>query len=120
MIIASLKRLVRTAVELIRGRLELISLDVEEARLRFFSTLLLGAIAFLCLALGAVMGAFWLVVAYWDTHRMLVLGLLTGTFLGGGALALAALAWRARSGPRLFANTLAELEKDREALGGRR
>jgi uncharacterized membrane protein YqjE len=120
MIIASLKRLVRTAVELIRGRLELISLDVEEARLRFFSTLLLGAIAFLCLALGAVMGAFWLVVAYWDTHRMLVLGLLTGAFLGGGALALAALAWRARSGPRLFANTLAELEKDREALGGRR
>jgi len=120
MIIASLKRLVRTAVEFIRGRLELISLDVEDAKARFLSTLLLGAIAFLCLALGAVTGAFWLVVAYWDTHRMLVLGLLTGAFLGGGALALVALAVRARTGPRLFANTLAELEKDREALGGRR
>jgi uncharacterized membrane protein YqjE len=66
------------------------------------------------------MGAFWLVVAYWDTNRMLVLGLLTGAFLGGGALALAALAFRVRTGPRLFANTIAELEKDREALGGRR
>jgi uncharacterized membrane protein YqjE len=120
MVLASLRRLVRTAVELLRGRLELISLDVEEAKLRFLATLLLGALAFLCLSLGVVMGAFWLVVAYWDTNRMLVLGILTGTFLGGGALALAALAWRARTGPRLFANTLAELEKDREALGGRR
>ena len=120
MILTSLKRLARTAVEFARGRLELISLDVEEAKLRFLSVLLLGAVAFLCLTLGVVMGAFWLVVAYWDTNRMLVLGLLTGIFLGGGLLALAALAWRARKGPRLFSGTLEALEKDREALGRRR
>lgn len=120
MIFESLKRLALTAVELVRTRLELLSLDVEEARLRFLSILLLGAVAFLCLSLGVVMGAFWLVAAFWDTHRMLVLGLLTGSFLGGGGLALAALSWRARKGPRLFAATLGELEKDSEALGGRR
>ncbi len=120
MLLESLKRLASTAVEIVRTRLELVSLDVEEAKLRFLSTLLLGAVAFLCLSLGVVMGAFWLVAAFWETHRTLVLGLLTGTFLGGGLLALAALSWRARKGPRLFAATLAELEKDREALGGRR
>jgi uncharacterized membrane protein YqjE len=120
MLFDSLKQLVRTAVELVRTRLELLSLDVEEAKLRFLTILLLGALAFFCLSLGAVMGAFWLVVAFWDTHRMLVLGILTGAFLGGGALALAALAWQAKRGPRLFAATLAELEKDREALGGGR
>jgi uncharacterized membrane protein YqjE len=120
MILESLKRLAGTAVEIVRTRLELLSLDVEEAKLRLLSILLLGAVAFFCLSLGVVMGAFWLVVAFWDTHRMLVLGLLTGTFLGGGALALAILTWRATKGPRLFDATLAELEKDREALGGPR
>lgn len=120
MILDSLKRLARTGVELVRTRLELLSLDVEEAKLRLLATLLLGAVAFLLLSLGLVMGAFWLVVAFWDTHRTLVLGLLTGGFLGGGLLALALLAWRAKHGPRLFDATLAELEKDREALGGRR
>jgi uncharacterized membrane protein YqjE len=120
MLFDSLKRLVRSAVELVRTRLELLSLDVEEAKLRLLSTLLLGAVALFCFSLGLAMGAFWLVVAFWDTHRMLVLGLLTGGFLGGGLLALAALAWRAKKGPRLFEATLAELEKDREALGGGR
>lgn len=120
MLFESLKRLARTAVELVRTRLELLSLDVEEAKLRFLSILLLGAVALLFLSLGVVMGAFWLVVAFWDTHRMLVLGLLTGLFLGGGLLALAGLSWKVRKGPRLFAATLAELGKDGEALGGRR
>jgi len=120
MLLESLRRLARTAVEVVRSRLELLSLDVEEAKLRLLSILLLGAVAFFCLTLGLVMGAFWLVVAFWDTHRMLVLGLLTGGFLGGGLLALAALAWRAKKGPRLFAATLAELEKDGEARGGRK
>lgn len=120
MIFESLKRLVRTAVELVRTRLELLSLDVEEAKLRLLSILLLGAVAFFCLTFGLALGAFWLVVAFWETHRLLVLGILTGTFLGGGLVALAALAWRAKKGPRLFATTLAELGKDAEALGGRR
>jgi uncharacterized membrane protein YqjE len=120
MVLESLKRLARTAVELLHARLELLSLDVEEAKLRFLSILLTGAVAFVCLSLGAVMGAFWLVVAFWDTHRMLVLGLLTGTFLAGGLLAMAVLVRQAKRGPRFFASTLSELEKDHDALGGRR
>jgi len=120
MILESLKRLARTAVELVRTRLELLSLDVEEAKLRFLSILLAGAVAFACLTLGAIIGAFWLVVAFWDTHRMLVLGLLTGAFLGGGLLALAVVVAKVRRGPRLFAASLGELEKDRDALGGGR
>jgi uncharacterized membrane protein YqjE len=119
MLLESLRRLAHTAVGLVQTRLELLSLDVEEAKLRLLSTVLLGAVAFLCLSLGVVMGALWLVVAFWETHRMLVMGLLTGGFLGGGLLALAALSWRAKHGPRLFSGTLAELEKDRAALGGR-
>ncbi len=118
MLIDSLRSLTRTLVETLRTRLELLSLDLEEARLRLLSLLLLGALAFLFFALGTVLAAFWLVAAFWDTHRLLVLGLLTGFFLGGGALALALLAWKARKGPGPFAATLEELRKDRDAMGG--
>lgn len=120
MILDALRRLVRSAVDLLHARIDLLSTDVEEAKGRFLSTLLLGAVAFLFVSLGLVMAAFWLVVAFWDTHRVLVMGILTGLFLGGGLLTLAALTWRSKHGPRLFAGTLAELQKDREALGGKR
>lgn len=121
MLLASLRSLARSLVEVLRTRLELLSLDLEEARLRFLSLLLLGALAFLGLSLGLVVASFWLVAAFWDTsHRLLVLGLLTGFFLGGGALALLLLAWRARRGPKIFAATLEELRQDRDALGGGR
>jgi uncharacterized membrane protein YqjE len=120
MLLASLRSLAGSLVEALRTRLELLSLDLEEAKLRFLSLLLLGALAFLALSLGTVMAAFWLVAAFWDTHRMLVMGLLTGFFLGGGLLALLILAWKARSGPRLFSATLEELKQDRDALRGGR
>jgi len=44
----------------------------------------------------------------------------TAAYVVDVVLMLAALSWRARKGPRLFAATLAELGKDGEALGGRR
>lgn len=119
MLLDSLRGLARTLVEMVRTRLELLSLDVEEAKLRLLSILLLGAAACFCLGLGVVLAVFWLVAAFWETHRVLVLGLLTGGFLGGGAAALLLLARRARRGPGLFSRTLVELRRDREALAGR-
>jgi uncharacterized membrane protein YqjE len=121
MLLASLRSLAGSLVEALRTRLELLSLDLEEAKLRLLSLLLLGALAFLGLALGTVLAAFWLVAAYWDTpHRLLVMGLLTGAFLGGGLLALLLLGWKARLGPPLFSATIEELRRDRDALGGDR
>jgi len=120
MLLASLRSLARSLVELVRTRLELLSLDLEEARLRLLTMLLLWALTLLCLSLGLVVATFWLVVAFWDTNRTLVLGLLTAFFLGGGLLSLLLLVRKARRGPRIFAATLEELRQDRDALGGGR
>lgn len=105
-------------------------LTAGETRLRLFATewhaeglhvarlavLLALAIFALCLAIVAT-GAF-VVVLFWDTHRLAALG---GVTLGLLALA-GALAWRAlalaRARPRLFAASLAALAADREALRG--
>jgi uncharacterized membrane protein YqjE len=67
-----------------------------------------------CLSFGMVLLAILVVVLFWDTHRLLVLSLLTGLFIvtGGviGALAIRAL----KSMPRMFEASLAELVKDHQ------
>jgi uncharacterized membrane protein YqjE len=57
-----------------------------------------------------------LTVAFWESHRLLVLGILTLLFLGGGITALSMALKQARSGSKLFSASLAELSKDQEHL----
>jgi len=57
-----------------------------------------------------------LVVAFWDTHRLLVLGSLAGLFLAAGGAAGWFVLHIARTRPRLFATSLSELLKDRQQL----
>ena len=57
-----------------------------------------------------------LVAAFWDTHRLLVLGLLAGAFLTAGIAAWAMAVSKTRTKPKLFAASLSELRKDRQQL----
>ena len=116
----ALSRLGATSLQLVRQRLELASLDVEEELLRLDALLagVLAAILMLTLALAAAAAG---VVAYfWDSARMAALLGVTGAFAAAGL----ALAWRVaralRDKPRFLASTLAELDKDREQLGPRK
>jgi uncharacterized membrane protein YqjE len=97
-------------------RLELLATEVEEERVRLGRLLLLGAVAAFFLALGMLTLTLFVIVLFWDTHRLLVTGLLAALYLGAGlALALAARR-EASARPRLFAASLSELAKDRERL----
>jgi uncharacterized membrane protein YqjE len=58
-------------------------------------------------------------MASWEGNRLLVLGILTGVFVISGAVLLFLLVTRLRNLPGAFDGTLAEFDKDREALGGR-
>lgn len=115
----SLRRLVGTGVALVQTRLELLAAELEEEKLRLGSLLVFAAAAILLLDLGIVLLAVFLTVAFWDTDRLLVLGILTTAFLVSGAIAAAAAVRLARTRSRLFAASLAELAEDREALRGR-
>jgi uncharacterized membrane protein YqjE len=59
------------------------------------------------------------VVAFWNTDRLLVLGLLAGFFLAVGLAAGAVAMHKARTKPRPFAASLQELYKDRTQLVSR-
>lgn len=118
-LLESLTTFATTLVAIAHTRLELLSTDLEEAREHLLSLLLLSLAALFCLVVGVLLATILLVVAFWDTHRLLVLGLLAGFFLAVGMAAFGFAKHKARTKPRLFAASLLELFKDRQQLDTR-
>jgi len=114
---ASLKGLLTTGLGMAKTRLELLATELEEEKARLLGMLVYGAAAFVLLAAGLIFLAIFLTVLLWDNNRLLVLGVFTALFLGGGGVAMMVTLGLARSKSRLFAASLAELERDRAALG---
>ncbi|MHB1186344.1 MAG: phage holin family protein [Thiobacillus sp.] len=112
----SLKTLSVSLVGIVHTRLELLSTDIAEEREHLITLLLLVQLALFFLGVGILLLALLIVVAFWESHRLLALGGLTGLFL----LASTGMAWLAvhktRTRPRLFEASLAELSKDRQHL----
>lgn len=115
-LLSSLKRLTNTCLGIVHTRLELLSTDLEEGRERLISLLTITFVALFCLCFGMVLLSILIVVLFWDTHRLLVLSLLTGAFIliGTimGSMALNAL----KSMPRMFEASLKELLKDQDEI----
>ncbi len=112
----ALGRLVESALALLRTRAELAALEFTESRDHARDQLVLlailgGALAFAWMALCALV-----VVAFWDTHRLLALGSIAALHLVVAGFAWSRLrAAQAASTPP-FSQTLAELERDRRWL----
>lgn len=114
---ASLTEVAGTLVGIVHTRLHLLSIDLEEDRDRILSLLALGLVALFCFGVGVILGTLLLIVAFWDTHRLLVLGVLTGSFLAIGITALIYAIYKIRTMPKLFAASMTELLKDKQQLG---
>ena len=113
---ASLKTLAASLTGIVQTRLALLSTDVAEARERLIALLVLALVALFALGVGVVLLAILIAAAYWETHRLAVLGALAAAFLGGAAAAAWLAVRKLRDGPRPFAASLAELDRDREQL----
>lgn len=111
--------LATTLVAIAHTRLDLLSTDLEEEREHLLSLMLLALTALFCLVVGVVLATILLVAAFWETHRLLVIGLLAGSFLAGGGGLVAFAVHKAKAKPRLFAASLMELLKDRQQLENR-
>lgn len=112
----SLKTLSGSLVGIVRTRLELLSTDIAEERAHLTTLLVVGLLALFCFGVGVVLLAILVAVAFWDTHRLVALGGLTGFFLAAAAGLVGFAVYKARTRPRLFEATLAELSKDRQHL----
>ncbi len=113
-LLASGANLLATVLALVRTRLELLSVEAQLELHR--AAVMLGwlLLAIQAAMIGLIVAALWIVIYFWDTHRLLATGLVAFAFLalaGAAAWRLAQL-WRTR--PQPFAGTLAELARDSE------
>ena len=81
----SLKVLAATLLAIAHTRLELLSTELEEERLRLSSMLVWTLVALFCAGLGVVLATLFVVLALWDTHRMLALGIPAILFILGAS-----------------------------------
>jgi len=114
----STRNLFDTALGLLQTRVELLATEIEEEKERLLSSLVFGAASFVLLCLGTIFLSITLTVLLWDEHRLLILVILTSVFLCGGAGALIFAVRGRHRRDRLFAASIAELERDRATLRG--
>lgn len=116
-LMVSVKRLLSTLVSIVSTRLELLANELQEERLRLTQMLLFALFALFCFGLGILLLTVFIVVLFWDDHRLAVTGALTVVFFALGLLMVMLLRGKARGKSRLFSASLAELSRDREHLG---
>lgn len=117
-VLASLRGCAGTAVALVRTRLELLKTEAREEAGRITGLLLWGVAAVLLGVAGLVFLAIFLTVLLWDSHRLLALGVFAALFIAAAGVAVASALRLARQGSQLFAASLAELRRDKDALAG--
>lgn len=102
---------------LIETRLALFALELEEERERLVQIGIVAGIALVCAALAIGCTALFVIVLFWDTHRLLAIAGVGGAGLLGLGLCLLWIAKRGRH-PLLIA-TRTELAADLDRLRGR-
>ena len=115
-LLSSIKGLASTGASIAQTRLELLSTDVQIARSKFISLLVMIVSALFFLFFGLVMLALLIVIYSWESDRILALSLLTGALLSVGLILAGLILQSLRKMPKLFEASIAELAKDREAL----
>lgn len=118
-LLESLTTLAATLVSMAHTRLHLLSSDLEEDRQHWLTLFILALVTLFCIGVGTVLATILLVVAFWDTDRILVLSLLAAGFWLVGITAWLVVIKKARTKPRIFAASLSELIKDQQHLTSR-
>jgi uncharacterized membrane protein YqjE len=109
-----------TLVELVHARLELAGVELQLEIHRATGVLLWSFVAIVLGTVALVMLAVTVLVAFWETHRLLAAAGITAVFaLASLGIALT-VRHRLRTWPHMFASTLNELKSDAATLRGPR
>jgi uncharacterized membrane protein YqjE len=111
------RRALQGLVDLAQLRLELFGTELEAEKLRLFDALFQAIAGVVLLGLALVLALGFVVLLFWEGHRLAAIGVLTLLFTaaGLGLLLRARAGLKARDGGP-FALTLGELRRDRDAL----
>jgi len=101
----------------IKTRVEIISVEIEEQREWLEHLILMAVGALFCVSLGLILLTLFVVVLFWETDgRLWVLGGFAALYLLGGLVLWLNLRKKMRTKPRIFSTTASELGKDYSAL----
>lgn len=115
-LLASLRALVDSGLELAQVRLALLGNELQEQKTRLAEGLVLSLVGAILLGLAGLLLCAFVVILFWDGWRLQALGLLTLLAAAGGAWALQAGRSRLRGTGEVFQATIEELRQDRETL----
>lgn len=114
--LVSVRRMLSTLTSIASTRLELLANELQEERLRLMQMLLFVFFALFCFGMSMLLLITFILVLFWDDHRLAVLGMLSIFFFAIGAIFAMLLRGRMQVKSRLFSVSLAELARDREQL----
>jgi uncharacterized membrane protein YqjE len=112
----SITALTSTLVAIVHTRLDLLSTDLDEDRERLMSLVTLSLVAIFSLLIAVVLITITIVVAFWDSYRVLALTSISGVFLIVGVSTCLAAIRQTKNKPKMFVASLLELIKDRQHL----
>ena len=112
----SVRSFLASWVAVVKTRVEIISVEIEEQRAWVEQLLFLAVGVAFCLSMGMMLLTLFVVVLFWENHPLVVLGLFTVLYLGGGLALGLTLRYKIKNKPRIFSATAMELGKDYTAL----
>ena len=117
---ASLRRMLATLIELVHTRLDLVGVELQTEVQRATSLLVWAIAALMCAIVAVVLLAVTVLIAFWETHRLLAAGCITAVFVLTAAGLALYVRHRIRTRPPMFAASVDELRRDAATLAGPR
>lgn len=117
-VFASARGVLTTAIEILRTRLQLLGVDLEEQSHRWMQSIILVLMAAGLLLVGVVCAGVLLTLWLWEWSRAAAVGFVLVIPFGGAAVCLTLGLRRLHAPPRAFDASLTELDKDLAALRG--
>ena len=111
-LLRSLRILLANLLAVARTRGELLQVELEEEKLRLASIVIYAVAAAVFLALAVVALTFFVMVLFWDTHRVMAAGVIVLAYAVIGIVCACIAHSRSRVKSKLFSASLAELGKD--------
>ncbi len=115
-ILDTVGRISGTLVDMARTRLELAALEIEEETQRVLGYFALALLALILSGIALVLVAASVIIVFWDSYRIPAALAMVVLFGVGAAIAGAKLKSAFTTRPRLMAATVAELNKDFNAI----
>jgi uncharacterized membrane protein YqjE len=113
---SSLRSFWSVLLAILYTRLDLATAELEDEAVRGIKLIVAGLISVLALFAAFFWATFFVLALFWDTHRLLVLGIIFGIYFVIGIVLFLVARNMVLTRPKFLAQTIAELRRDVEGL----